>query len=144
MRALYQHICDHANLPNLEPRPLLAAQIKPGASEFGISGVVTAQGGGMGAAGLVVRRTYSGFVAVHYDPGTNSAALMPDEAALNAALEGFRLTEAYRTPGVVAFGGFAIDFKLNEFPEKVGLAPTMSMFADFELTLDLETGVTYV
>ncbi|ULH17352.1 hypothetical protein MF271_19370 (plasmid) [Deinococcus sp. KNUC1210] len=98
----------------------------------------------MGAAGLVVRRTYSGYVAVHYDPAKNPGDLMPDEAALNAALEGFRLIPAYQTSGVVAFGGFAIDFKLNEFPEKTGQPPVMSMFADWDLTLDLETGVTYV
>ena len=103
--------------------------------------MVTTPGGGIGAAGLVVRRTYSGYVAVHYDVGINPGDITPDEAALNAALEGFRLNPAVQTPGFVAFGGFATNFRLNEFPEHTGQTAVLSLFVDWDLTLDLETGV---
>jgi len=117
--------------------------VVPGASEFAVSGVVTTPGGGMSAGGLIVRRTYSGYVAVHYDVGMNPGDITPDEAALNAALEGFRLNPAVQVPGFVGFGGFDTNFRLNEFPEHTGQAPVLSMLADWDIELDLETGVTH-
>jgi hypothetical protein len=141
LKQLYQHVQLQANLPHLAPRPLLSKQVIPGASEFAVSGVVTTPGGGISAGGLVVRRTYSGYVAVHYDVGINPGDITPDEAALDAALEGFRLNPSVQTPGFVGFGGFGTNFRLNEFPEHTGQSPVLSMFVDWDLTLDLETGV---
>ena len=128
-------------MPRLVPRPLLSSQVLPGTSEFAVSGVTTTPGGGMSAGGLIVRRTYSGYVAVHYDVVTNPGDITPDEALLNAALESFRLNPAVQVPGVVGFGNFDTNFRLNEFPEHTGQPPVLSMFVDWELTLDLETGV---
>ncbi|WP_407540231.1 hypothetical protein Q0M94_02175 [Deinococcus radiomollis] len=141
LRQLYQHIQVKANLPGLLPRPLLSSQMLPGSSEFSVSAVVTTPGGGMSAGGLVVRCTYSGFVAAHYRVDTNPGDLTPDEAALNAALEGFRLNPAVQTPGFVNFGGFSTNFSLTEFPEKTGQSPVLTLSVDWDLTLDLETGV---
>ena len=141
LKQLYQHVRDHADLPQLVPRPLLSRQVIPGASEFSVSGVVTTPGGGMSAGGLIVRRTYSGYVAVHYDVGINPGDITPDEALLNAALETFRLNPAAQVPGLYSFGNFPANFRLNEFPEHTGQSPVLSLFVDWDLTLDLETGV---
>jgi len=138
---LYQHVQKEANIPDLEPRPLLAREVKAGSSEFTVTGVRTDQGGGMGAGGLIVRRIYSGYVAVHYTHDTNPGDLTPDEAALNAALESFRLNPAVQVPGLIAFGGFDTDFRLNELPRDVQQPEVLSMFTSWDLTLDLETGV---
>lgn len=128
-------------MPALTARPLLSSQVLPGASEFAVSGVTTTPGGGLSLAGLVVRRTYSGYVAVHYDVSTNPGDITPDEAVINAAFEGFRLIPEAQVPGVVGFGGFDTNFRLNEFPEHTGQRPVLSLFFDWDLTLDLETGV---
>jgi len=138
---LYQHIQTQAKIPGLKPRPLLAREVKAGSSEFTVTGVRTDQGGGMGAGGLIVRRIYSGYVAVHYAHDLNPGDLTPDEARLNAALEGFRLNPAVQVPGFISFGGFDTDFRLNELPRDVQQPEVLSMFADWDLTLDLETGV---
>jgi len=138
---LYQHVQKDAGIPGLLPRPLLAREVVAGSSEFTVTGVRTDQGGGMSASGLIVRRIYSGYVAVHYAHDTNPGDLTPDEARLNAALEGFRLNPTVQVPGFISFGGFDTDFRLNELPRDVQQPEVLSMFADWDLTLDLETGV---
>jgi len=138
---LYQHVQKEANLRDLVPRPLLARQVVAGSSEFAVTDVRTLEGGGVGANGLVVRRCYSGYVAVHYAHDTNPGDLTPDEARLNAALEGFRLIPAVQVPAVYSFGGFATGFRLNELPRDVQQPEVLTMSTDWDLTLDLETGV---
>ena len=128
-------------LPRMSPRPLLPKQIVAGASEFAVSS--TGQAMGAKVAGSRQRRTYLGYVALHFGLDANPGDGLDEDALITAVLENFAglmRQHAAQLPGLTFSGldGIDGDLFVNDTPTKASLPAVLTLTVNFNLTLDLK------
>lgn len=138
LRLIYQRAKLLGNLPELTPRALQDTEILAGRAEFAV--VDSAEEGNAGWDGdfLVLPKSYSGYLAVHYPAGTDQRETFPDEARLTAALATFTEDARARAiPGLRQFGLVPARWFLNDRPAKVQRTPVLTLAIEWTLGVDL-------
>ena len=144
LRVLYQALATTLERPDMKPRPLLAKEIRPGASEFAVSNLAPPQTT-PNRGGTLLRRTYLGYVALHFDLTTNPGDGTDEDALITAVLErSGSLLQAHPSPGV-RFAGVGepdADLFINTLPveQQTGQA-VLTLSVNFALTLDLKVEI---
>ncbi|MDL2342564.1 hypothetical protein QOL99_00175 [Deinococcus sp. MIMF12] len=126
-------------LLDMAPRPLLAAQIVPGASEFAVSAVVP-PGAQPKVAGHLIRRVLQGYVSLHFPLGDNPGDGVDEAALIGAVLErAGQVFASYPTPGVTfaGMGDLASDLFINDAPAELQKPAVLTLTTNFDLVLDL-------
>lgn len=138
LRLVYQRAKVLANLPNLVSRALQDTEITAGRSEFAVADSEEAGGAGWDGDLIVLPRTYSGYVAVHYPATTDQRETFPDEARLTAALATFTEdARARQIEGLREFGLVPARWFLNDRPVKVMKPSVLTLEITWTLGVDL-------
>lgn len=132
-----------AGLADMTPRPLLAAQIVAGASEFAVSAVAPPSTQSK-TGGQFIRRVMQGYVSLHFpledNPGDGA-----DEAVLIAAVleRAGALMAAHPAPGVkfAGMGETPADLFINDTPASLERPAVLTLITNFDLALDLQVTV---
>lgn len=144
LRVLYQALATTLNRPDMKPRPLLAKEIIPGASEFAVTNLA-APHSSPNRGGSLIRRTYLGWVALHFDLATNPGDGTDEDALITAVLERTGpLLQAHPTPGVrfAGAGDPEADLFINTLPvEQQSGTAVLTLTVNFSLTLDLQVQI---
>lgn len=140
VKLLYQRLKapDGGNLARLVPRALGNEEIAPGLSEMALTKAVDEDGGGWSSGGLLVPRTYLGFIAVHYAVAADQHVTYPDEAAIYRVLTTFELLpQVQAEPAFRSLGQAPADWFLNTEPTKAQRPAVQTLTFDFALSIDL-------
>ncbi|MBB5234472.1 hypothetical protein [Deinococcus budaensis] len=138
LRLIYKRAKALGPLPELLPRALQDVEIEAGRSEFAVVDSRELDGAGWDGTFLVLPRTYTGYIAVHYAADVDQRETLPDEARLTTALATF--TEdprAQAIPGLRQFGTVPARWFLNDRPVKLERPLVLTLELEWSLDVDL-------